>query len=64
MLDEKLKEEFKKEEEKKGGAGKQFNETVASSEVGAGPRSWSNPAAEGQIGCRCGCLRCNGCDRY
>lgn len=34
MLDEKLKEEFKKEEEKKEGAGKQFNETVASSEVG------------------------------
>lgn len=31
-----LKEEFKKEEEKKEEVGKQFNETVASSEVGAG----------------------------
>lgn len=44
MLDEKLKEEFKKEEEQKEGAGKQFNETVASSEVGVGPRSWKQPA--------------------
>lgn len=46
MLDEKLKEEFKGEEEKKEGAGKQFNETVASSEVGrlGGYRS---PAASG-----------------
>ncbi len=34
MLDEKLKEEFKGEEEKQLGAGKQYNETVASSEVG------------------------------
>lgn len=35
MLDEKLKEEFKGEEDKKKEeTGKQFNETVASSEVG------------------------------
>lgn len=62
MLDEKLKEEFKKEEEQKEGAGKQFNETVASSEVGGGEEGGPGAASQKQVAslwhpamCGCGC---------
>jgi hypothetical protein len=67
-LDEVLKEEFKKEEEKKDDVGKHYNETVTSEEVGA-------PSAQASVSwhpkpvcvCKtsslasCGDLCCNCC---